>query len=85
MKDDKLIAAFEAWEELSQTPDTVIAYQSRLKAIIDDSARHYGREEGKEEMVKNLLSMGMTIEIVETASGLTEAQINKIKQQKESL
>ncbi|MER1986643.1 MAG: hypothetical protein ABS948_12200 [Solibacillus sp.] len=36
MKDDELIAAFEAWEELSQTPDTVIAYQSRLKAIIDE-------------------------------------------------
>ena len=39
MKDERLIEAFTAWEELSQTPDTIIAYQSRLKTIIDEEAK----------------------------------------------
>lgn len=39
MKDERLIEAFNAWEELSQTPDTIIAYQSRLKTIIDEEAK----------------------------------------------
>ena len=39
----------------------------------------------KEEMVKNLLLMGMDMKSIQQISGLTEAQINKIKQQKESL
>ena len=39
MKDERLLEAFTAWEELSQTLETIIAYQSRLKAILDEEAR----------------------------------------------
>ncbi|MDM5234218.1 hypothetical protein QUF87_24105 [Lysinibacillus pakistanensis] len=35
MKDENLQQGLSAWEELSQTPETIIAYQSRLKYIID--------------------------------------------------
>lgn len=63
MKDERLIEAFNAWEELSQTPDTIIAYHSRLKSIIDeeaklDYAKHKGKEEGKEEGKKEIILTG---------------------------
>lgn len=38
MKDIHLREAFEAWEELSQDPESIIAYQSRVKYIIDEAA-----------------------------------------------
>jgi len=38
MKDNHLREAFEAWEELSQDPESIIAYQSRVKYIIDEAA-----------------------------------------------
>src|SRR5699024_6768944 len=34
MNDERIREAFEAWEELSRTPDEKIAYESRLKTII---------------------------------------------------
>lgn len=54
VEDHRLLDAFSAWEELSQTPESIIAYESRLKKIIDDEAkidyaRYQGREEGREE------------------------------------
>lgn len=38
MKDNHLREAFQAWEELSQDPESIIAYQSRVKNIIDEAA-----------------------------------------------
>ena len=38
MKDIHLREPFEAWEELSQDPESIIAYQSRVKYIIDEAA-----------------------------------------------
>lgn len=63
MKDERLLKAFSAWEELSQTPESKIAYESRLKAIIDeeaklDYARFKGREEGKEIGLEEGLKKG---------------------------
>lgn len=48
MKDEHLIEAFNAWEELHQTPDTISAYHSRLKTLIDevDYAEYIGMERG---------------------------------------
>lgn len=63
MKDERIAEAFGAWEELSQTPDTIIAYESRLKKIIDEEAKieyakHLGREEGREEGLSEGLKKG---------------------------
>ena len=57
MKDPRLTDAFSAWEELSQTPESIIAYEARLKKIIDDEAkidyaRHKGEEKGLEKGLK---------------------------------
>ncbi len=38
MKDRNLREAFEAWEELSQDPESIIAYESRVKFMIDEVA-----------------------------------------------
>jgi len=39
MNDERIREAFETWEELSHAPDEKIAYESRLKTIIDEEAR----------------------------------------------
>ena len=53
MKDERLLEAFTAWEELSQTPETVIAYHSRLKAIEDhELSILHAKEEGIEEGIE---------------------------------
>lgn len=45
MKDECLIEVFNAWEEISQIPDTMLAYHSRLKAITDEQAKlHYAEQ-----------------------------------------
>ncbi|MFJ5763891.1 hypothetical protein ACIP9C_00925 [Lysinibacillus sp. NPDC093210] len=38
MKDRNLRAAFQAWEELSSDPESIIAYESRVKFMIDEEA-----------------------------------------------
>lgn len=64
MKDDDLRQAFSAWEELSQTPESIIAYQSRLKYVIDeeskfDYAKHKGMEEGRAQGIEEGKVMGI--------------------------
>ncbi|MFF2795742.1 Rpn family recombination-promoting nuclease/putative transposase [Lysinibacillus xylanilyticus] len=54
MKDENLRAAFDTWEEISQSPETILAYQSRLKYILDEEARYIdginkGRKQGLEQ------------------------------------
>ncbi len=65
MKDESLRSAFQSWEELSMTQEQYLAYESRLKRIIDEEAAQReaelriqaaekeglekGRKEGKKE------------------------------------
>jgi len=37
--DENIRKAFQAWEEISQDPDNVIAYQSRVKYMLDEAAK----------------------------------------------
>ncbi|MDM5248816.1 PD-(D/E)XK nuclease family transposase [Lysinibacillus sp. G4S2] len=64
MEDENLRAAFDTWEEISQSPETILAYQSRLKYILDEEARYIdginkGREQGKTEGIKEGLEQGI--------------------------
>ncbi|WP_260858145.1 hypothetical protein [Bacillus sp. FJAT-22090] len=36
MKDEYLLGAFTSWEELSSTPDGLLAYRTRLKQVMDE-------------------------------------------------
>lgn len=90
MKDERLIEAFNAWEELSQTPDSIIAYHSRLKSIIDQEARLHdattqgyeqGIEQGEKKVVKKLIAKGLSNEEILEVSDLTFAQIEALRQE----
>lgn len=93
MKDENLLEAFTAWENLSQTPDTIMAYHSRLKAIIDEEAKldymHHkgreegieeGREEGKIEIAKSMLLDQESIEKIIRYTGLSEEFLKELKE-----
>ncbi len=65
MNDETLHAAFESWETLSSTQEEVLAYEARLKHVLDQEAaireaelrlqeaereaRLKGRQEGRQE------------------------------------
>lgn len=88
MKDERLIEAFNAWEELSQTPDTIIAYQSRLKTIIDEEAKldyaeYKGIEKGREEGIKQGLKQGIEQGIDEGIKKVAMKMIAKGKSNEE--
>lgn len=91
MEDHRLLDAFSAWEELSQTPESIIAYESRLKKIIDDEARvdyakHRGREEGKEEgreegkidVILQGAKNGLDTSTLAQITGFSEARVKEI-------
>lgn len=88
MKDERLIDAFSVWEELSQTPGSIIAYHSRLKVIMDEEAKlkyaqHKGIEQGKKkqaiETANILLAQQIPEAIIQQATGLTLDEIQAIK------
>lgn len=88
MKDELLLEAFNVWEELSQSSEERIAYQSRLKYILDeeakyDHARHEGRKEGIEQgilkVAKELIGLGLDIATIQKATGLTKEEIEALK------
>ncbi|MFB7156002.1 Rpn family recombination-promoting nuclease/putative transposase [Lysinibacillus sp. NPDC056232] len=77
MKDENLRAAFDTWEEISQSPETILAYQSRLKYILDEEARYIdginkGREQGKTEGIKEGLEKGRKQEQIELVKKLLQ-------------
>ena len=87
MKDERLIEAFNAWEELSQTPDTIIAYHSRLKSIIDEEAKldyaeHKGIEKGIKQIAKKMIDKGKSNEEIMEFTDLSVAEIDRIRREK---
>lgn len=59
MSDERLLNVFTTWEELSQTSDSIIAYQSRLKAIIDEEAKiDYAEYKGLEKGIERGIEQG---------------------------
>ena len=87
-KDENLVEAFNEWENLSQTPETIIAYQSRLKAILDEEARlddvrekslEEGIEEGVKKVAKELISLNLNLETIKKATGLSIEEIETLR------
>ncbi|MFJ8086652.1 hypothetical protein ACIQ7N_00340 [Lysinibacillus sp. NPDC095746] len=98
MKDEHLLQAFNVWEELSLSQDDVIAYQSRLKYILDEAAKledvkymaeQLGIEKGikkvKEDVANKLLANGMDIDFIHKITDLSVERIKEIKEIKERL
>lgn len=87
MKDERLLEAFTAWEELSQTPETVIAYHSRLKAIEDhelsilhakEEGIEEGIEEGKKETIRNGYENGVDVTTLALLTGYSKEKVKVI-------
>ncbi|MEG0258291.1 MAG: Rpn family recombination-promoting nuclease/putative transposase [Lysinibacillus sp.] len=88
MKDENLLEAFNAWEYLSQTPETKIAYESRLKVILDEEARlddmhekgiEKGIEKGVLKVAKELISLNLDLETIRKATGLSIEEIEALR------
>lgn len=64
MKDRYLREAFEAWEELSQDPESIIAYESRVKFMIDEvatleDAKYHAEQAGIEKGMQEGIQEGI--------------------------
>lgn len=92
MKDENLLKTFTAWESLSQTPETIVAYNSRLKAILDEEARlddvreksleegfEKGIEQGIEKVARKMLAKGKSNEEIIDATDLTVEEVEALR------
>ena len=87
MKDDRLIEAFTAWEELSKTQEEVIAYHSRLKVLIDEEAKldyaeHKGREAMLKKIILKMIANGSDNEAIQALTDVTLEEIEALRKQR---
>lgn len=81
MEDEKIVEAFQAWESLSQTPETMIDEEAKI-----DAAKQYGKMEGKEEgvfqpkvaMIKTGLQNNVSLETLALLTNLSLTDVEKI-------
>ncbi|WP_156290572.1 Rpn family recombination-promoting nuclease/putative transposase [Oceanobacillus salinisoli] len=59
MKDKSLRSAFQNWEELSMTPEQYLAYESRLKQVMDEEAAQREAELRAQEAEKEGMERGL--------------------------
>ena len=80
--------AIEILEEMSMDEKEWELYQSRKMAEIDYNSKialareeeiKNGKEEGKEEIAKKLIEMGMEINQIAKITGLSKEKIEKLK------
>ncbi|MFJ5789782.1 Rpn family recombination-promoting nuclease/putative transposase [Lysinibacillus sp. NPDC093197] len=82
MKDRNLREAFEAWEELSQDPESIIAYESRVKFMIDEvatleDAKYHAEQAGIEKGMQEGIQEGMQKGIQEGIKAIARKMIVK--------
>lgn len=86
MKDETLRTAFQNWEVLSGTQEEVLAYEARLKRVLDEEAavreaelrEQQARQEEKEKTALLLLAEGFDVPTTARLSRLAEEQVIKI-------
>ena len=84
--------AYSALDKFNWNEQELIAYEQEIKRIWDnaaveeaklDAAESRGREEGKKardmEIARNLLSVGVGIDVISSATGLLPEEIQKLK------
>jgi predicted transposase/invertase (TIGR01784 family) len=97
MRDPVMKRAFDEWEDLSRDEKKWVEYESRRKAILDEMAavreaeirQQRAREEGlaegeakgKANIVLNMLAKGLNVIEIAELTGLTVAEVEKLKQQ----
>ena len=92
MSDPVLKKAVNTLEFLSQDARERALYEDRRKALLDwnssiRSAKEEGREEGERHRAlataRNLVSMGLSVQQIAQATGLSPAEVEQIRQQPE--
>ncbi|MDM5281037.1 Rpn family recombination-promoting nuclease/putative transposase [Paenibacillus silvae] len=87
MNEPMLKKAMDTLEFLSHDAATRIAYDARMKALSDEKSMiegaraegaAKGRLEGKQEMARELLALGVDMSAIVKASGLSEEEIRKL-------
>ncbi|POZ56702.1 hypothetical protein LYSIN_01485 [Lysinibacillus sphaericus] len=64
MTDENIRKAFQAWQEISQDPETILAYQSRVKYMLDEAAKiedakYHAEQEGMEKGIEKGMKQGI--------------------------
>ncbi|MBB6003049.1 Rpn family recombination-promoting nuclease/putative transposase [Arcicella rosea] len=75
---------FETAEIAKFTPEQVLSYEDSLKYYRDlknslDTAREKGEAEGIQKVARNMLSLGLSMETISQATGLSEEEINHLR------
>ncbi|MBU5352855.1 Rpn family recombination-promoting nuclease/putative transposase [Paenibacillus barcinonensis] len=87
MNEPMLKKAMDTLEFLSHDAATRMAYDARMKALSDEKSMiegaraegaAKGRLEGKQEMARELLALGVDMSAIVKASGLSEEEIRKL-------
>lgn len=81
--------AYDLLQVISQDDNARMAYEARETEIRDQmtrmkSAEERGKIEGKIEDATNLLKLGVSIDIITKATGLSEDKVTQIKKELES-
>jgi len=78
--DGEIKEAMDVLYKISGDKDSIMLAEMREKAIMDEQSRLNGaRREGKIEVAKNFLKMGMSIEQISMGTGLTIEEIEKLE------
>ncbi len=79
-QNENLQIAYEELQKISGDKQKKIKYETRQKAIHDhNNLMEQSKEEGKIEIVKNLLEIGMPIEQILQVSGFTIKQLDALR------
>ncbi|WP_240377290.1 Rpn family recombination-promoting nuclease/putative transposase [Bacillus piscicola] len=93
MKDETLKSAFQGWDVLSASTEEVLAYDARLKQVLDEEAakreaelrvkeaREEAREATIKETAKRMLKEGLNVEMVAKFTDLSKEQIQILKEE----
>ncbi|MEA5403652.1 Rpn family recombination-promoting nuclease/putative transposase [Arcicella sp. DC2W] len=75
---------FETAEIAKFTPEQVLSYEDSLKYYRDlknslDTAREEGEANGIQKVTRNMLSLGLSMEMISKATGLSEEEISRLR------
>lgn len=96
LKDEHLKDAFQNWEVLSATQEEIIAYEARLKHVLDaeaarreaelreQEALEKGRQEVEGQVIRRLLAKGMDIDTIADLTLFSKDHILRIQKQMEN-
>ncbi len=81
LKDDPILTqAYNAYERFNADDELVTLYEAREKRLHDEATRLYvakqeGLEQGREQVAQKLKALGLAVDLIEQATGLTREQI----------